>query len=130
MFQKKGRISFENDDRNLGIDEVLDDAIEAGAEDVEINEDGSLIIWTEPSKTMSTAEALQSKLELKLQSSGIIWDANKDTRVPMDNKPAVDSLSKAVDYLRTNTDVQTVYANISQGSLQDEEWWQLESKFD
>src|SRR4051812_39512229 len=46
LFKKKGRLAFEADARKLSADDILDEAIEAGAEDVESDEDGSLIIWT------------------------------------------------------------------------------------
>jgi len=128
LFQKKGRVSFEKDERNLGVDEVLDEAIEAGAEDVEIDEDGNIVVWTEPNRTTVAAEALARNLGLKVQSSDIIWDANEDTRVRLESDTAVKALSDFVEALQDNPNVQGVYANVAQGSVDDGAWAELQSR--
>ncbi|RFU32205.1 hypothetical protein B7463_g4128, partial [Scytalidium lignicola] len=128
LFTKKGRVSFEKDERNLGVDEVLDEAIEAGAEDVETDEDGNVVVWTEPQATTSAAQALMKSLDLKVQSSEIIWDANEDTKVKLDSTEAVKALSEFVDALQENTSVEGVYANVAQGGIEDEAWEELQSK--
>jgi transcriptional/translational regulatory protein YebC/TACO1 len=130
LFQKKGRIAFEKDERNLGVDEVLDEAIEAGAEDVEADEDGSIVVWTEPNRTMAAAEALQKSLNLKVESSDIIWDPNEDTKVPLESSDAVKALSAFVEALQENPHVQGVYANAAQGCLADDVWEDLQIKLD
>jgi len=128
LFQKKGRVAFERDERNLGVDDVLDEAIEAGAEDVETDEDGSIVVWTEPSKTMAAAEALQKSLNLKVESSDILWDPNEDTKVPLESEAAVKALSEFLEAVQDNPQVQGVYANVAQGSLADDVWEDLQSR--
>ncbi|TVY62841.1 putative transcriptional regulatory protein GSU1074 [Lachnellula suecica] len=130
LFKKKGRLSFEKDERNLGVDEVLDEAIEAGAEDVEASEDGSIVVWTGPSQTTSAAEALQKSLGLKIESSDIIWDANEDTKVQLDSGDSVKTLMEFIDEVRDNPNVQGVYANVAQGSLSVEAWDDLQGRLD
>jgi transcriptional/translational regulatory protein YebC/TACO1 len=130
LFQKKGRIAFEKDERNLGVDEVLDEAIEAGAEDVETDEDGSIVVWTEPSKTMAAAEALQKSLNLKVESSDILWDPNEDTKVSLESEAAVKALSEFLEAVQDNPQVQGIYANVAQGSLADDVWEDLQSRLD
>lgn len=130
LFEKKGRVIFEKDERDIGVDDVLDDAIEAGAEDVEVDEDGSIIVWTEPTKTMAAGEALQKSHGLKVESSDIIWDANDDTRVPLEEGKHLDSLSAFIDSLQEQSEVQGVYANVAQGSLPDDTWEDLVGKLD
>jgi transcriptional/translational regulatory protein YebC/TACO1 len=130
LFQKKGRIAFEKDERNLGVDEVLDEAIEAGAEDVESDEDGTIVVWVEPNKTMSAAEALQKSLNLKVESSDILWDPNEDTKVPLESEAAVKALSEFLDAVQENPQVQGVYANAAQGSLADDVWEDLQGRLD
>ncbi len=44
MFTKRGRISFERDERGRTADDLLDDALEAGAEDIEADEDGNIVV--------------------------------------------------------------------------------------
>ncbi len=130
LFQKKGRILFEKDDRNLGVDDVLDEAIEAGAEDVETDEDGSIVVWTEPNKTLAAVEALQKSLNLKVESSGIIWDPNEDTQVVLGSEDAVKALSDFICALRDNPQVQGIYANAAKGSLADDVWGDLQDRLD
>jgi transcriptional/translational regulatory protein YebC/TACO1 len=130
LFEKKGRVVFEKDERNLGMAEVLDDAIEAGAQDVELDEDENIVVWTEPSETMSTATALQEKLDLKVQSSDVIWDANEDTKVSIPSEEAAKSLSKFMEALRENPNVQGVYANVGRGTISDEAWEDIQGLLD
>lgn len=131
LFQKKGRVAFEKDEREIGVDEVLDEAIEAGAEDVEVDEDGNIVIWTEPSKTMAAAEALQKSHGLKMESSDILWDANEDTRVSVDSDNAVKALSEFVEALQDYPNVQGVYANVAKGvNITQDIWEDLVEKLD
>ncbi|TAQ89251.1 hypothetical protein B7494_g2418 [Chlorociboria aeruginascens] len=130
LFQKKGRISFEKDDRNLGVDEVLEEAIEAGAEDVEADDEGNIVVWTEPNKTTAAAKALLTKLDLKVQSSDIIWDANNDTKVALEPGDAVQTLIGFIDALQEEPNILGVYANVAQGSLGDKEWEALQGRLD
>jgi transcriptional/translational regulatory protein YebC/TACO1 len=130
LFQKKGRVAFEKDERNLGVDEVLDEAIEAGAEDVETDEDGSIVLWTEPNMTTSAAEAMQKSFGLKVESSDIIWDANEDTKVALESEEAAKNLALFIEALQENPNVQGIYANAAQGSLTDEVWNDLQGRLD
>lgn len=130
LFEKKGRVVFEKDERNLGMAEVLDDAIEAGAQDVELDEDENIVVWTEPNETMSAATALQEKLNLKVQSSDVIWDANEDTKVSIPSEEAARNLSKFIEALRENPNVQGVYANVGRGTISDEAWEDLQGLLD
>lgn len=132
LFQKKGRVAFQADERKIGVDDVLDDAIEAGAEDVETDEDGSIIVWTEPNKTTAAAEALHRSHGLKVESADIIWDANEDTKVPLDREQtdALKSLGALLEALQDNPNVQGVYANVAQGNLADDVWEELAGNLD
>ncbi|TVY16252.1 putative transcriptional regulatory protein [Lachnellula arida] len=130
LFQKKGRVAFEKDERNLSVDDVLEDAIEAGVEDVEADEDGGIVVWTEPNKTAAAAEALQKSLNLKVESSDIIWQANEDTKVPMEDVDKAKTFAEFIDAVRDNPSVQGLYANVAQGSLSDEVWEDLQNRVD
>lgn len=130
LFQKKGRLAFEQDERGLGVDDVLDEAIEAGAEDVETDEEGNIVVWTEPNMTTSAARQLQKNLDLKLLSSDIIWDANEDTKVSIEDELEVKKLTDFLEALQDSSDVQGVYANIVQGQLPDDVWDSIESGLD
>ena len=129
LFQKKGRIAFEKSENGLGTDEILDDAIEAGAEDVETDEDGGIIVWTEPNMVYSAAESLSKSHGLKIASTDIIWDPNQDTQVEIPEEN-LESLSAFLDELQDNPTIQGVYANVAQGSLQEDMYSSLRAKLD
>lgn len=128
LFKRRGRVQFEKDERGLGVDEVLDEAIEAGAEDVEVDDDGNLVVWTEPSGTTGAARALAASLNLKVESSDILWDANEETLVSIDSEEALTSLKDLVTALQEDQTVQGIYANVSKGDVSDESWAELEEK--
>ncbi|KFX86943.1 hypothetical protein V490_08672 [Pseudogymnoascus sp. VKM F-3557] len=128
LFKRRGRVQFEKDERGLGVDEILDEAIEAGADDVEVDDDGNLIVWTEPSGTIGAARSLAETFKLTIESSDILWDANEDTMVPLDSEGALTSLKNLVNALQEDQSVQGVYVNISQGEVSDESWAELQEK--
>ena len=129
LFQRKGRIAFAKDENGVGVDDVLDDAIEAGAEDVELDEEGGIVVWTEPNMTNATADALSQSHGLKLESSDIIWNANADTKVEIQEEEAL-MLIKFLDFMYDTPYTQGISGNLSQGSLSEEVWEALQEKVD
>lgn len=122
-------MSFLSDERALGPDDVLEDAIEVGAEDVEGDEEGNIILWTEPSQTNAAAQGLAGKLDLKIGRMGVVWDANEETMVEVEEKDSgffIEFLAR----LREEPNVIGVYANVRKGRLSDEVWEEIESLLD
>ncbi|KAI1000791.1 hypothetical protein K3495_g7408 [Podosphaera aphanis] len=132
LFQRKGRLVLDNQEKKLGVDDVLFEIIEAGADDVELDGDEDIVVWTEPSKTFSTAKELQKSLSMKLKSSEIIWDANKDTIVDIDDSNVVKTnhLIDLLKALQEDPEVQGVFANVAQGDISDERWNLLQANLD
>jgi transcriptional/translational regulatory protein YebC/TACO1 len=128
LFTRRGRVLFEKDDRGLGVDEVLDEAIEAGAEDVEADNEGNIVVWTEPSGVSAAAERLGKCLDLKVKSLNLIWHPNEDTLAPLESKETVENLAALVDALRDEPTIQGVYTNVTQGTIEDDAWSALEQK--
>ncbi|SLM38853.1 YebC-like [Lasallia pustulata] len=110
MFKRKGKVVFENVD-SVGADEVLDEAIEAGAIDVDEDDDGKVIVFTDPSSTRSVEEQLSASLGFKVESSDIIWDPNEDTKVTISSEAAVEHLEVFLGRLQEEPSVQGVYLN-------------------
>lgn len=128
LFAKKGRITFEKKE-DTTLDTVFDHALEAGALDVVEDAEGRVVVYTEPNETKATGETLSQSLGLDISSSEIIWDANEDTRVPLEPGNAVNEISKFVDMLQEKeTSVQGVYMNVAQGSLDEESWADIQSR--
>lgn len=112
LFEKKGRVTFEKKD-GLNPDDYLDAAIEAGATDVESDEEGRLVVFTEPSETKAVGEALSKATGLALERSEIIWDPNKDTMVKPKSEEEIKELEEALDAIRDEPSVRDVYLNTS-----------------
>jgi DNA-binding regulatory protein, YebC/PmpR family len=87
-------------------DKVMEAAIEAGADDVESDEDGHTV-WTAFDALSEVAQALEAVLG-PAKSTSLAWRPKTLTPVTGD---AVASLMKLVDALEDEDDVQNVYFN-------------------
>ncbi len=131
FFTRVGRVVFEKSaDAEIGIDQVMDDAIEAGAEDLENDEDGNIIVWTQPNQTMQICQDVGSKFGLKVLSSDIIWTPNEDTRSKIDSSVDLEKFIELLSALRAYPDVQAIYSNAARGDLSDAEWEQIDENLD
>ncbi|MCR5289198.1 MAG: YebC/PmpR family DNA-binding transcriptional regulator [Treponema sp.] len=102
MFQRKGNIEY--DAEKVSEDEVMEVALEAGADDI-VNEDGAITVTTDPGSFATVAEALQEKGWESLSAEiAMIPDAY----TPVDKDTAA-KVQKLVDRLEENDDVQNVY---------------------
>lgn len=127
LFKRRGRVVFEKDDRGLGVDDVLDEAIEAGAEDVEVDENGNIVLFTEPTTTKAAAEALSKALKLSATRSEIIWSPNEDTMVAIDTPETFEAVDKLADALSEFEGI-VAYTNLLQGEVDTESWLELQEK--
>lgn len=128
LFEKKGRLVFEGGQKT--VEEVMDEAIEAGAEDIDEDEDGNIVVWTEPSKTIATVKVLSDSLGLNTESSDIIWAPNEDTLVPIQEEYDAKRFLELLEKIRDISEVQGIYANVSQGVVEDELWDDIQDKLD
>lgn len=110
LFEKKGQIVLEKKD-GLNPDDYLEKAIEAGAADVDTDEEGRLVLYTEPSETKAVGEAFTKETGLKIESSDIIWDPNKDTMVKLEKEEDIRDLEEAIHAIREEPSVQDIYLN-------------------
>ncbi len=109
MFDRLGQIAFGSE---AGTDDaVMDAAIEAGAEDVESESDGHVILTAFEDMT-AVAESLEPKLGAPV-SSGIIW--RPKNMVQVDDVHGA-SLAKLLEALEDEDDVQSVWTNALAGS--------------
>ena len=104
MFDRKGQILYP---ASVGSpDDVLEAAIEAGAEDVESSEDGH-IIFTDAGDLNDVSTALESALG-EAESTKLVWKPQTLTEV---DEGAGATLMKLISTLEDDDDVQTVTAN-------------------
>lgn len=105
MFDRKGVIEY--DAEKVSEDEVMDVALEAGAEDI-VNESGVITVTTEPGAFDKVMEALEGKGWQTLSASvSMVPQAYS----PVDNATA-EKVQKLLDKLEADEDVQNVYTNV------------------
>ncbi len=107
MFERKGQLIINRDECEIDEDEIMLVAIEAGAEEININQD-NVEILTEPGDLQETRKSMEE--EGYEFSSGDLAMIPKNEIVlddPVDAKKVV----KVVDKLEDHDDVQDVYAN-------------------
>jgi transcriptional/translational regulatory protein YebC/TACO1 len=133
FFSRLGRVVFEKGESGLDVDEIMDDAIEAGAEDLENDADGNIVVWTQPTGTMQVCKAVGDKFGLKILSSDIIWSANEDTKTKLDASSEQEQMINFVELLealREYPEIQAVYSNVAKGEMTEEEWARIEDNLD
>lgn len=108
MFSRKGMIIIEKTD-NLSEDEILEVALEAGAEDVITKEDYFEIL-TDPANYTDVHSALTAK-NYEILESDIEYLPSME-QAPSEEHD-IKKLKKMIDILEDNDDVQKVYTNCS-----------------
>jgi YebC/PmpR family DNA-binding regulatory protein len=105
LFTRKGQLSFAP-----GVDEerLMDAALEAGAEDIEPNEDGSIDVTT-PWENFGEIKAALVEAGFSAEDGEVTMVAS--TTVPVDGAGA-EKLMGLVDMLEDLDDVQNVYTNV------------------
>ena len=109
LFSKKGLLTF------VGVDEdaLMDAALEAGADDVVTEEDGSVEVYTPPNDFGTVLDGLEAA-GFKPQSAEVTMIASTEAELDADTAP---KLMRLIDMLEDLDDVQEVYHN---GSISDE----------
>ncbi len=108
MFEDKGVIILLRED-NEGVDEdkLMEDALEAGAEDFSSDED-SFEITTEPSDVYAIKEALEG-LGYKVESAE--EDKIPNTYVTLESEDDIKNMNLLIEHLEESDDVQEIYHN-------------------
>lgn len=104
MFRKVGIISFSNE---ADEDAVMEAAMEAGAEDVVTNDDGSIDVFTSPEDYLNVKEAM---VAAGLQPENAEVTMHADVKTELDAE-AAEKMLKLIDRLEDLDDVQDVYTN-------------------
>ena len=104
LFKRIGQLSYEP-----GVDEdrLMDAALEAGAEDLTLNEDGSVDVETSWEEFLNVKDAL---IKVGFESAHAEVTMIADTTVIMD-KGGAEKLLGLIDALEDLDDVQNVYTN-------------------
>jgi YebC/PmpR family DNA-binding regulatory protein len=104
LFDRKGQIVFPASAGSE--DEVMEAALEAGAEDVESGEDGH-VVWCADSELGEVSAALEARLG-EADSTRLVWRPQTTAELDLD---AAQSLMRLIEALEDDDDVQSVTAN-------------------
>ena len=108
MFDEKGLITVEKEECELEEDELMELALDAGAEDFDAEDEEIYEITTDPADLAAVSEALTAK-GIKLSSA----DLSKipQNYVDLDSEEDVKFMTILLDKLEEDDDVQQVYHN-------------------
>lgn len=112
LFERKGKLVFEKKDEMISTDEVLDQVIEAGATDVDVDVDdsGRLVVETEPSELSMVMQRLSEAVGLKVEYSDIVHAPKEETVVSLKEEDLAE-LDHLVTLIEEDPSVQHVYIN-------------------
>lgn len=105
LFTKRGEISFE--DLSLE-DQIMEAALEAGAEDIEVSDDGILVITT-PESFGDVQDALTT-MGLKSDNAEVVMSPS--TTAEITDVDQAKLILKMIDMFEDLDDVQNVYTNV------------------
>jgi len=105
MFDRKGVIEY--DAEKVSEDEVMEVALDAGAEDI-VNEDGVITVTTDPANFAEVLEVLQGK-EWESLSAGVDMVPQAYTSV---DEETAKKVAKLLGKLEEDDDVQNVYSTV------------------
>jgi YebC/PmpR family DNA-binding regulatory protein len=105
LFQRKGQISVPRDAANE--DQLMEVALEAGAEDFKADEQGFEIL-TEPANFEAVHKAIEAK---GIKPAGAEINSLPTLTVPLNDEAASSAVNKLIEALEENDDVKEVYSN-------------------
>lgn len=108
LFEKRGRISFE-EQAKVGVDEALEEAIDAGALDI-TTEENKLVVETPPPEMMEIAQRLQDRLGLRVDKAEVVYVPNEVSMVALSEDRAVE-VQNVLDSLEEEPSLQNVFVN-------------------
>lgn len=104
MFERRGQIFFGDD---VEEDALMEAALEAGAEDIVTNDDGSFEVVTDWTEFMAVKDALE-EAGFTAAAADVAMVADVQTEL---DKDGAEKIMKLVDRLEDLDDVQNVYTN-------------------
>ena len=107
MFDKKGQIIIDRAETDMDADELMMMALDAGAEDFS-EEDDSYIVYTDPDSFSTVREALEAENIPMIDAEVRMIP---QTYVDLANEDDIKNLTKILDMLEDDDDVQEVFHN-------------------
>ncbi|KAI5301697.1 hypothetical protein KEM56_001454 [Ascosphaera pollenicola] len=111
LFDKKGFCKFVLPEGKTA-DDYLEQAIDVGAEDISINEEGRLMVYTDPSETKTVGDQFAKVTGLEMESSDIFWDPKEETMVTLEGE-ALENVEDLIAKMEEDSGVQDIYLNMT-----------------
>mgnify|MGYP006273709309 FL=1 len=107
MFEKKGQLIIDRSEFEIDEDALMLDAIEAGAEDINVK-DNKVEILTSPSNLQEVRNDMEEK-GYKFTAGDLAMIP--DNKITLDDPDAAKRVLRTIEELKDHDDVQDVYAN-------------------
>ncbi len=107
MFEEKGVITILDEDEEIDEDQLMEDALDCGAEDIKSDE-GEYTIYTAPADIDAVRDAVIAK-GYKIDTADLAKVPT--TYVALENQDDIDNMEKMLDKFNEDDDVTAVYTN-------------------
>ena len=107
LFEEKGVITIVDEDEEIDEDKIMEDALEAGAEDIKCDE-GEYTIYTDPADLDAVRDAIIA-LGYKIDTADLAKVPTTYTELTSEDDVA--NMEKMLDKLNEDDDVNAVYTN-------------------
>ena len=107
LFEEKGVITIVDEDEEIDEDKIMEDALEAGAEDIKSNE-GEYTIYTATDDLDTVRDAIIA-LGYKIETADLAKVPS--TYVELDSEDDIENMEKMLDKFNEDDDVNAVYTN-------------------
>ena len=107
LFEQKGVITIVDEDEEIDEDKIMEDALEAGAEDIRSDE-GEYTIYTDPADLDTVRDAI---IGLGYQINTADLAKVPSTYVELTNEDDIANMEKMLDKFNEDDDVNAVYHN-------------------
>lgn len=121
LFERKGRIVIHKE-ASVDPDKVFDLAVDSAALDVIDASKDYIVVLTKPNDIQQMVQKLSQKLLINVKNADIIWDPLEDTKIALPDTNDLENLTNFLSQLRQEGNVRDVYLNLSQGSVNDDIW--------
>lgn len=111
LFEKQGRVVLDGKP-GIGMNEVLDVALDAGAEEITEEENMDITLLCEATATNAVREKVSSEMGMTVKSAEILWNPIKDTMIELDDIKALEGYEAFIDALRDREPNAVVAVNL------------------
>jgi transcriptional/translational regulatory protein YebC/TACO1 len=107
LFEEKGVITIVDEDEEIEEDKIMEDALEAGAEDIKCDE-GEYTIYTDPQDLPAVRDAIIS-MGYKIDTADLAKVPS--TYVELTDEEDIANMEKMLDKFNEDDDVNAVFTN-------------------